>query len=600
MIGETIHNYVITSKIGEGGMGTVYLADDLMLDRQVAIKVLHPRLVQDEMLMERFKNEAKTLARLNHPNITTLYSLVQHGTSLCMVLEYVDGTTLEGLLSKHGALPPELAANLASQVLDGLHYAHNKDIIHRDIKPANLMVTHDGKVKIMDFGIARVMGSSRSTRVGTAIGTLEYMSPEQIRSEEVTPKSDIYSLGIVLYEMLSGQVPFKGVSEFNLMQSQINLKPTPLRTSLPNIPDALNNAVLKALEKDPGKRFPSAPAFRQTLSGAVPRFLSLADFEATRLTQPKETQILTSFNNPGPTHNRPNPIAASPKWWEKIVEDGNTAKKIFFIAAAVIVLLLMLELVCSKIKDKPEVAEKEPEAATTIAPTVYPSENIVQNLNNSTAVQESTVEQAPDESTLTSGSQNTRIITKETEKPGTTKPSTKSGTSKLPAQQPKQEPPKTNQIVTPVTTPTPEIPKPEQPKPEAKPQPVKTLRTKTITIPANKRIKIAPRNTLDSEKLKVGETVYLEVTAQFYWDGIVLIERGASVRAEVKEIDPRKIRASHILIELKSVETVDKEVFLDFYDPIIKIGSKDKFTTWEKSDVREAELKKYRSITISY
>ena len=198
--------------LGEGGIGQVHAARDTMLDREVAIKSLRPELMNDTSFVERFRSEANSLARLTHPNITTLYSLLPEGGNLYMITELVRGRTLEAILKEKGApfsLPEALA--IIGQAADGLSYAHSMGIVHRDIKPANMMVNDAGLVKIMDFGIARVQGSQRMTRAGSAFGTPEYMSPEQVKGQDVDARSDLYSLAIVLYEMLTGAVPFRRI-----------------------------------------------------------------------------------------------------------------------------------------------------------------------------------------------------------------------------------------------------------------------------------------------------------------------------------------------------------------------------------------------------
>ncbi len=204
-----IGHYRIIELLGAGAMGTVHIAVDTFIERPVAIKSLRPELTQDPEFVSRFRAEAKSLARLNHPNIATLYSSLLDGSDLYMVMELVRGRPLDDVLRDRGK-PLSVKQSLAviAQAADGLSYAHEMGVIHRDIKPSNLMIGNDGRVKIMDFGIARVRGSARLTRVGTAVGTPLYMSPEQCRGREGDERSDLYSLAIVLYEMLGGAPPF--------------------------------------------------------------------------------------------------------------------------------------------------------------------------------------------------------------------------------------------------------------------------------------------------------------------------------------------------------------------------------------------------------
>lgn len=265
MIGQIIGNYKIEEKIGEGGMGAVYRGVDTMLDREVAIKALRPELASQDSIVERFRTEAVTLAKLNHPNIATLFSLFRQGDELYMVLEFVRGETLDSILKKRGALPAAEAIPVFCQVMDGIDHAHELGIVHRDIKPANMMLTEKGTLKVLDFGIARLLGSARMTRAGNIIGTLEYMAPEQVRGLETDGRSDIYALGMMLYEVLTGRLPFESENEFELMKAQTEQMPQPPRELNPAIPEAVEEAIMRAIRKDPDERFQTAGDFREML-----------------------------------------------------------------------------------------------------------------------------------------------------------------------------------------------------------------------------------------------------------------------------------------------------------------------------------------------
>jgi serine/threonine protein kinase/TPR repeat protein len=269
---QTVGQYEIHDLLGEGGIGQVHAAFDTVLQRNVAMKSLRPELLSDTNFVDRFRAEATSLARLNHPNITTLYSLIPDERNLYMVMELVRGHTLDDILAKRKA-PLDVRESLAiiSQAADGLAYAHSMGVIHRDIKPSNLMVAENGVLKIMDFGIARVRGTQRLTRSGSIVGTLAYMAPEQLRGEEGDESSDLYSLAIVLYEMLTGTPPFSATSEYDLMQAQINQRPDRLIPRVPGLDARIEAAIMRALSKKPEQRFASTRAFSDALGASAMR-----------------------------------------------------------------------------------------------------------------------------------------------------------------------------------------------------------------------------------------------------------------------------------------------------------------------------------------
>jgi len=265
MIGRRIGSYTILAKLGEGGMGAVWRGVDTMLDRPVAIKVLRPELASDAEVVERFRTEAVTLAKLSHPGIATVFAFIREGSELFLVMEFVEGETLDDVLRRDGPFPWPRAARLACNALDAIHAAHVAGVIHRDLKPENIMITRSGGLKIMDFGIARVIGTTRLTRVGHLVGTLHYMSPDQIRGAEPDARSDIYSMGVVLFEMVTGKLPFTSSSEYSLMRAHLEDSPPPPRSFVPDLPDGLNDAILRSLAKEADDRWPSAAEFRAVL-----------------------------------------------------------------------------------------------------------------------------------------------------------------------------------------------------------------------------------------------------------------------------------------------------------------------------------------------
>lgn len=296
MIGKVVGSYKITEKIGEGGMGAVFKGIDLMLEREVAIKMLRPELASQPQVVERFRSEAVTLAKLNHPNIATLFSFLRQGEDFFMVMEFVRGETLDSLIRRSGAMPCDQAIAWFCQALEGIDHAHRMGIIHRDIKPSNMMLTQTGTLKVMDFGIARVLGTSRMTRQGNIVGTIEYMSPEQVRGQETDARSDIYSLGILLYEMLTGRVPFSSDSEYDLMQMQIERAPQPPRVYSAQIPQSVEQAIMRALAKRIEARFQGAAEFRQALSSALAG--GNAPAQVAPSIAPQQTQLIGAVAPP--------------------------------------------------------------------------------------------------------------------------------------------------------------------------------------------------------------------------------------------------------------------------------------------------------------
>ncbi len=257
MIGKTLLHYHITAKLGEGGMGVVYRAEDTKLDRPVALKFLSGSLLGGDDDRARFKREARAAAALNHPNIATIYAIEEVDSDLFIVMEYIDGKPLNDLLRAGGGtpLPLDTVVDYATQIAAGMQAAHEKGIIHRDIKAGNIMITEKGRVKVMDFGLAKFADRTRMTRQGSTVGTAAYMSPEQARGEEVDHRSDIWSLGVVLYEMVSGRLPFRGDYEQAAIYSILNEDPEPLTALRTGVPLAWDGIIAKALAKDPAVRY---------------------------------------------------------------------------------------------------------------------------------------------------------------------------------------------------------------------------------------------------------------------------------------------------------------------------------------------------------
>ncbi len=285
MIGTTVGKYRIVARLGRGGMGTVYKAMDETLDREVAIKVLNAE-VSDTRLMARFKAEATTLARLNHPGIATIYEVHKTEDDLFMVMELVRGETLDQMLVRTGPLAPDRAARIVAHMLGALGYAHRAGIIHRDLKPANVMLTDAGAVKIMDFGIARVVGAEHLTSDGTTMGTPAYMAPEQVVGKEIDPRADLYSAGVVFYRLLTGCLPFSADTPFAMVQKQLWDVPTPAREHRTDLPEWAEHILDRALAKSPSDRFQSAEEFRTALLSPLGGSANAFTVDLSTLTDP--------------------------------------------------------------------------------------------------------------------------------------------------------------------------------------------------------------------------------------------------------------------------------------------------------------------------
>ncbi|HKB85017.1 MAG TPA: serine/threonine-protein kinase, partial [Ignavibacteriaceae bacterium] len=233
MIGTNIENYKVVEVIGEGGMGVVYKALDLKLERYVAIKILNTSKPPNPQFIERFKREARNQAKLNHTNIIPVYGFTDAENTLGIVMEYIEGETLEDLIRRERRLDLRFSLDVMRQVLSGVAFAHQKGFIHRDLKPSNIIISNEGIAKIMDFGISKSINETKDiTKAGTKIGTIFYMSPEQIRGKPPTTQSDLYSLGVTFYEMLSGKTPFDYPTEFEIMEAHIKKMPARLSTHL--------------------------------------------------------------------------------------------------------------------------------------------------------------------------------------------------------------------------------------------------------------------------------------------------------------------------------------------------------------------------------
>ncbi len=335
--GTLSNRYETGERLGSGGMSNVYKATDRILERTVAVKILAEHLSDDERFVARFRREALAVAKLIHPNIVQVYDTGIDEGRHYIVMEYVEGRSGAQILQRQGPVEPEIAAEIGIQACAGLDYAHRRGIIHRDVKPGNLMIVGgpvgggEMTVKLTDFGIARAIEQTRITQVGSVVGTAAYLAPEQVRGEEATPATDVYALGVVLYQFLTGRLPYEGSSLAELAVRQQNEKPLSPSTYNGEVPESLSAAVLRALEGDPNRRYASADelatGLRLGLEGEdvtlpeegepTPRTSVLGgDTAATRHLE--RTTAQTEYRSASPTQRpgprvAPAPVAAAPR-----------------------------------------------------------------------------------------------------------------------------------------------------------------------------------------------------------------------------------------------------------------------------------------------
>lgn len=269
--GRTLDDrYQLSNRLGEGGMAEVYLADDLRLGRQVAVKILRPQYASEKNLLERFLNEARSIAGFNHPNLVAVYDVGRDQRDYYIVMEYVPGEDLRKILERAKNLPVHRALEVAQQMSQGIGYAHRRGLVHRDVKPGNILITPDWRVKVADFGIAKALASAGLTEPGVVWGTTSYLSPEQIRGEQATFASDVYAIGIVLYEIISGVPPFQGEDRVAIALQHLDKEPPPFDKKL-KVPEPVEALVHRALAKDPSIRYKNATEMARAIQGLLER-----------------------------------------------------------------------------------------------------------------------------------------------------------------------------------------------------------------------------------------------------------------------------------------------------------------------------------------
>ncbi len=329
--------YEIIRSIGEGGMANVYLAQDNILDRKVAIKVLRGDLSGDEKFIRRFEREALSVSNLSHPNIVEVYDVGVEDGNHYIVMEYIEGKTLKQLIQKRGALTLSEVIDIMSQLTDGLAHAHEAYIIHRDIKPQNVIIMDNGIVKITDFGIAMAINATQLTQTNSVMGSVHYLPPEQANGKGATIKSDIYSLGILMYELLTGSVPFKGDNAVEIALKHMKEKIPSVRRQNPTIPQSVENIILKATAKNPKNRYDSVRQMHNDLVTALDKENEKRVVYEYPENDLDETKVMPVINKP----EKPS-VVDKPKMDEELILKKNEKSKLPFILAIVLLVLLII------------------------------------------------------------------------------------------------------------------------------------------------------------------------------------------------------------------------------------------------------------------
>ncbi|HRV85537.1 MAG TPA: protein kinase [Saprospiraceae bacterium] len=559
MIGQRIGNLQIIELIGEGGMGTVYRAKDIILEREVAVKVLHEHLSRDEVLLSRFKNEALLSARINHPNVATLYQFVAVDHRDYLVMEFVHGNNLEKILKQQGKLPVKIIAQILLQLAEGLQHAHAKGIIHRDIKPGNIMINHEGYVKLMDFGIARLEASARLTKMHHVIGTTHYLAPELLQGEGPSVASDLYAVGMVGYEMLYGQLPFNARSDATLVTEILHKTPSFNSKYSSSEASKLMRIIKNLLQKNPAKRFASTGTLIVELEqiaryGRI-QWKDSSNHFGTGGTETSNSKEWLQKNIKGPATSLLHQLR-----WRSL--EG----KIILASLACALILLFVSLVRPKTTKEPEgelsSQMRQPASEEQISQALNswsPATNTDQE--GMTPVEASQEDKQPENPTG-----------KEPEKPAK-KPPLNANENNPPKNSAKDTKktvdPNINQEENPVATDDHQQPEKEFPAPEEREAeqpvkeiaesqpPVKKYRSITVQIPSME-ISGTFAKSISSDNSQKNQSFYLINQTPVYADGLLIIAPGARIQGIIKDAKSSRDRAKAFLaVQFNQVETVD-------------------------------------------